>query len=96
MGSNKTLDGIKIPKIVSFLSNIPGIKIRRGTNHPFVAMSNIPGLRPCPIAASTHAERMIAPWLSRATGLEKREAYNSLRSGQLPPDYNLPPERGCK
>ena len=84
MAGNKTIDGLKIEKIVSMISNIPGIGIKRGTNHPYLAFTD--GLRPCPIASSTHARRMLVPWLSKATGYsDKNQIYHSLRSGEWLP-----------
>lgn len=80
MAGNKTRDGLKISKIVRALSGLSGVEIRSGTNHPHIAMSS--GLRPCPIASSTDARRMVVPWLQNIVDLEPKEIYNSLRSGK--------------
>jgi len=80
MGGNKTRDGINLSTIVRMLSQISGINIRQGTNHPYIAVYD--GLRPCPIAASTDAKRMLVPWIESATGYERRQIYSSLKSGE--------------
>jgi hypothetical protein len=80
MAGNKTSDGIRLSKILKLAREI-GVEIRDGTNHPHIL--NYQGLRPCPIAASTHAERMVAPWIAEVTGLARKEAYKALRRGYL-------------
>ena len=81
MSGNKTIDGLRIEQIARMMLNVPGIEIRRGTNHPFIAVKA--GLRPCPIATSTHAKRMIVPWLAQATGYNDRKCiYDSLKLGE--------------
>ncbi|OGI75634.1 hypothetical protein A3D36_01760 [Candidatus Nomurabacteria bacterium RIFCSPHIGHO2_02_FULL_36_29] len=81
MSGNKTRDGMIISSIVKSLNQIPGVTVRSGTNHPFVA--NRDGLRPCPIAASTDAKRMVVPWVAQATGYSNRNSiYDSLRNGE--------------
>tara|TARA_Y100000310_G_scaffold339688_1_gene433165 strand:+ start:18366 stop:18620 length:255 start_codon:yes stop_codon:yes gene_type:complete len=79
MGSKKTIDGIRISKIVRMLLDLEGVQIRKGTNHPFVAKRK--GLRSCPIASSTHAKKMLVPWIVDATGYESNLVYSSLRAG---------------
>lgn len=80
MAGNKTIDGLRIEQIARMMLNIPGIEIRKGTNHPFVAIKS--GLRPCPIATSTNAKKMIVPWLAQATGYNRNCIYDSLRLGE--------------
>ena len=78
--TEQTRDGIRLNDILRVATKI-GAQIRAGSNHPYIL--NFEGLRPCPIAASTHAERMVAPWIARATGMNKRKAYEALRRGYL-------------
>jgi len=73
----KTRDGLKIPKLVKMLENW-GITIREGTNHPYIAKYE--NMRPCPIARSTDAERMLAPWVSQALNLNRKEVYSKMRN----------------
>jgi hypothetical protein len=76
MGNKKTRDGCKLKRILGFARE-EGIGIRKGTNHPYILRSE--GLRPCPVACSSDAKRMIAPWLAQATGYERRRIYQTLR-----------------
>ncbi len=78
--ANKTRDGIKLTQIVRALAKISGIEIRKGTKHPYIAMYQ--GLRPCPVAASTDAKKMLVPWIEQATGYERNSIYSSLKSGE--------------
>ena len=78
MAGNKTRDGIRLTNIVRIAEQI-GARIRDGTNHPYIL--NYDGVRPCPIATSTHAGRMVAPWIANATGRSKQEAYTAMRQG---------------
>jgi len=78
MAGNKTRDGIRLTEIIRVATEI-GAQIRSGTNHPYIL--NYDGLRPCPIATSTHAERMVAPWIAQAAGKSKQEAYRAMRKG---------------
>jgi len=78
MAGNKTRDGHRLEKILSLAREI-GATIREGTKHPY--MLNYPGLRPCPVAPSTDAKRMIIPWLAQATGYTRKEIYTALRKG---------------
>lgn len=75
----KTQDGIKLGDILRSVSSVPGITVREGKSHDYVLQYS--GLRPCPLDQSTHAERMLAPWLRAVTGLDKRSIYNCLREG---------------
>jgi len=74
--SKKTRDGLKISNLVRVLMNTPGIEIRKGSKHQYVA--NYPGMRPCPIATSTDARRMVAPWYATVMGYSNTQAYQSL------------------
>ncbi|MBP7708412.1 hypothetical protein KA107_01905 [Candidatus Pacearchaeota archaeon] len=76
--ANKTIDGIKLADILRTATEV-GATIREGNSHPYIL--NYGGLRPCPIAKSTHAERMVAPWLAQATGTTKHECYEAMRRG---------------
>lgn len=78
MGKNKTRDGAKISYIVRVAREI-GATLRDGTNH--LVILNYAGLRPCPVATSTDARRMIAPWLAQARGCSNTEAYEAIRNG---------------
>ncbi len=78
MAGNKTRDGIKLTNILRAAEDI-GANIRYGTNHPNIL--NYPKMRPCPIASSTHAERMVAPWIAQASGRTKEESYQAIRQG---------------
>jgi hypothetical protein len=80
MAGKKTLDEIKIRGIVKAAIKKPLITYREATNH--VYMLNYPGLRPCPVATSTHARRMVVPWVARATGLPTQEVYTALKRGR--------------
>ena len=78
MAGNKTLDGVRLNDIVH-TAREAGAEIRQGNSHAYIL--NYDGLRPCPVATSTHAERMIAPWLAHATGRTKPECYEAIRRG---------------
>lgn len=78
MAQNKTIDGVKLQDIIRTASEA-GASIRQGHSHAYIL--NYDGLRPCPIASSTHAQRMVAPWLAQATGRDKQETYQALRRG---------------
>lgn len=78
MSGNKTQDGLKLSYILRVARDI-GARIREGNSHPYIL--NYDGQRPCPIATSTHAERMVAPWIAQATGKSRSEAYTALRRG---------------
>ena len=75
---NKTQDGIRLADILRTAMQA-GARIRQGNSHAYIL--NYEGLRPCPIASSTHAERMVAPWLAQATGRTKHESYEAMRNG---------------
>ncbi len=79
MGKNKTADGHKINYIVRLAREV-GATIRRGSNH--VDILNYPGYRPCPVADSTDARKMVAPWLARTRGCTNTEAYQAIRTGR--------------
>ena len=76
--SHKTTDGIRLSDCAR-VSSQAGIEIRQGTNHPYIL--NSPNQRPCPLASSTNARTMLAPWLARATGRKAYEVYAALRRG---------------
>jgi hypothetical protein len=76
MAKTRTRDGLSISRIVKILGGW-GVDVRDGTKHPHIA--NYDGMRPCPIASSTDAERMLSPWLSQALGRNRREIYQELR-----------------
>ncbi len=78
MATNKTCDGIKLKDILQ-AAREAGARIREGNSHAYIL--NYSGLRPCPVATSTHAERMVAPWLAQATGRTKHESYEAIRRG---------------
>ena len=78
--NGKTQDGIRLSTIVRMVSELATVGIREGTKHPALLLAD--GLRPCPIATSSDGRRMIAPWLSYATGYSTREVYSSLKAGR--------------
>ncbi len=78
MGGHKTLDGIRLGDILRVALEA-GIGYRTGKKHPY--QLERPGMRPCPIATSTHAYRMVTPWMAEATGRGRQEIYESLRCG---------------
>lgn len=78
MAGNKTRDGLRLKDILRTAIEA-GARIREGNSHAYIL--NYGGLRPCPIATSTHAERMVAPWLAQATGRTKHESYEAMRRG---------------
>ena len=77
--AGKTRDGIKLSTIVNMVMEL-GIAVREGTKHPYILQA--PGLRPCPVAESTDARSMLAPWIRNATGYSVRDIYQSLRQGE--------------
>ena len=81
MAGKKTIDGIKLTRIVKMAKGV-GIDVRDGSRHPYVLSYSEEG--PCPVATSTHAERMVAPWLSLILGVTKREAYQAIQRGYWP------------
>jgi hypothetical protein len=78
MAGNKTRDGLKIRDVVRTALQA-GAKLREGNSHLYIL--NFGQLRPCPIATSTDAGRMVAPWLAQATGRTRQETYMALRRG---------------
>lgn len=78
MTGNKTQDGINLKDILRAAAE-KGIEIRNGRNHPFIL--EYPGLRACPVATSTHAKRMLVPWIEKATGIAREQVYLALRQG---------------
>ena len=82
MAGNRTRDGIRIGRVVRALEGIDGVSIRPGTNHLLVAFAQ-GSTRPCPIATSTHARRMVVPWVKEVTPYsDVNQIYSSLRNGR--------------
>ena len=85
MAGNKTLDGLRIAKVVKALSGLEGVIVRNGSNHSYVANMNGVDIRPCPIATSTHVERMVVPWVRKAMGytndIKSKQIYQALKTG---------------
>lgn len=80
MAGNKTRDGIKLTNIVKALTQI-GATIRQGSNHPYVAYIE-DSTRPCPIASSTDARRMVVPWVKmHSSYTDAQQIYQALRNG---------------
>jgi hypothetical protein len=75
---NKTQDGLSLTGILRAAMQA-GIGIREGGKHPYVL--EYPNMRPCPIAASTHAKRMVVPWMAQVLDRERNEIYTALRQG---------------
>ncbi len=80
MGGNKTRDGLKLSRVVKMISELPGVEVRDGTSHPFVAMA--PGQRACPLATSTDVKKMVVPWIEQITDMSRSDIYDSLRAGE--------------
>ena len=78
MSQRTTSDGIRHSYCLR-VAEQAGVRIRDGGGHRYIL--NYGDMRPCPLAASTNAETMLAPWLARATGRKKREVYEALRQG---------------
>ena len=74
----KTRDGVNLMNILKIAVAI-GAGVREGTKHPYVL--NFADLRPCPVAESSDARRMIAPWIAQATNKNKTEVYQAMRQG---------------
>ena len=79
MAGKKTQDGLNVWGAVKTVLEKPRMTYREGRNHAYIL--NYPGLRPCPMATSTHVGRMVAPWVAQATGMKKQEVYRALRQG---------------
>ena len=80
MAGNKTQDGLHLKDILK-AATLMGIGVRECTKHPYAL--EYPNQRPCPIANSTHAKRMVVPWIAQATGKDRREIYEALRCGYI-------------
>ena len=80
MGKKKTSDGLLINKILLFAESLD-IDVRPGKKHPHIM--NFYGMRPCPVASSTDAKKMIVPWIKEITGYNSSTVYNGLRNGKL-------------
>jgi hypothetical protein len=80
MAGKKTIDGHKISDLVKLVKKIGGINIKQGSRHPFLLKTD--GHRPCPLATSTHAKRMLTPWLAQVTGYQSKQVYSAIQSGQ--------------
>jgi len=76
--SRKTTDGIQHADILR-VAEQAGVEIRNGSGHRYIL--NYANIRPCPVAASTNARTMLAPWLARATGKDRQEVYQALCEG---------------
>jgi len=80
MGGNKTQDGLSLKDILKVALQA-GLEVRQGTKHPYNLSYR--GMRPCPIATSTHAKRMLVPWMAQALGRDREELYQALKRGYL-------------
>ena len=63
----KTRDGIRLADIVRLAS---------GSKHAVILQ--YPGLRPCPVAESSHFKYMILPWLKQATRYSSNKIYETI------------------
>ena len=79
MAGKKTIDGHKISNLVKLVRKIGGIDIEQGSNHPFLLKTA--GHRTCPLATSTHARKMLTPWLAQVTGYQSKQVYAAIQSG---------------
>ena len=75
----QTRDGIRLSNIINIAREIEGLTVREGRNHPYVL--NLNGQRPCPVAESTDARRMLVPWFRQATGYNTNRVYQALQRG---------------
>ena len=78
MGGKRTRDGISIKNILKS-ARLAGAEIREGKNHPY--MITLRNSRPCPLATSTDARRMVVPYIAQTTGRSTSEVYRCLREG---------------
>jgi hypothetical protein len=76
----KTRDGIKLSTIVRMVRELDDVSTRMGTNHPILLLAQ--GYRPCPVAESSDARRMISPWLSHVLDYSPRQVYSAFRAGR--------------
>jgi hypothetical protein len=79
MAGNKTRDGLRISELLK-LATQAGARVREGNSHAYIL--NYGMLRPCPLATSTDAGRMLAPWLAQVTGRSRYETYEAMRRGE--------------
>lgn len=77
----KTQDGIKLTNILAAVKDIPGIVVKTGTNHPYLLKYE--SMQPCPLAKSTHAKRMLVPWLYQVINQNKQAIYLGLKKGKI-------------
>lgn len=77
----KTRDGLKLTDILSAVKGIPGVIITSGKKHPYLLKYQ--DMIACPVAESTHAKRMLVPWLYQATGMNKQQIYLGLKKGTI-------------
>ena len=73
----KTRDGIRLADIVRLASETKDVCIRNGSKHAVILQ--YPGLRPCPVAESSHFKYMILPWLKQATGYNSNQIYEAIK-----------------
>jgi hypothetical protein len=76
----ETRDELKIYKVAKAVSQIPGVEIRVGTNHPYIAMYK--GLESCPIGKSTHVKRYVLPWINNIGDYNPLKSYADLKKGK--------------
>lgn len=77
----KTRDGLKLRKVVQAIEQLPGVRVKRGNSHPYIAFKEGYAVL-CPLAESTDARRMIVPWIKQALGYQNsNQIYQALRSG---------------
>jgi hypothetical protein len=81
MAGNKTRDGLKISKVLKVARGLGASVREAGGSHPYIL--GFSGMRPCPVASSTDARRMIVPWLQEVTGYDAQVVYSSLRRGRI-------------
>ena len=74
----RTRDGIRLSDIVHAAEE-KGICVRPGSKHRYVL--TLEYHRPCPLAESTDARRMIVPWMREALGYDNNTIYQALRDG---------------
>jgi hypothetical protein len=70
--AQKTADGLKFRRVENAWENAGGT-VRDGRKHPRMLL--YAGLRPIPLAKTTDARRMIAPYLAGIIGTTNMEAY---------------------
>ena len=80
--AQKTRDGLKLKNVVRALEELAFVTVRRGANHPYVAVRDAYPI-PCPVAASTDVRRMVVPWVKNVANYQNsNQIYQALKNGE--------------